>query len=159
MIIRPATPQDAAQMAALLNRIIRIGGTTAHQQEKTAEKVRIDYVDGPDCLCCHVAEEVGQILGFQALGHHDGLPAGWGDIGTFVAPDVQARGTGAALFAATAASARALGVTAINATIRADNAPGLAYYSRIGFADYAHDPDWALQDGTVTGRISRRFDL
>lgn len=31
MIIRPATPADAPAMADLLNRIIAIGGTTAHQ--------------------------------------------------------------------------------------------------------------------------------
>lgn len=159
MIVRSASPQDAPAMASLLNCIIRIGGTTAHQHEKTPQKVRTDYIDGPDALCCHVAEEAGQVIGFQALGRHDGLPAGWGDIGTFVMPDSQARGTGAALFAATSAAAQGLGLTTINATIRADNVPGLAYYARIGFTDYAHEPDWALQDGTVTGRISRRFDL
>jgi L-amino acid N-acyltransferase YncA len=159
MTVRPATAQDAPQMTALLNRIIRIGGTTAHQHEKTVEAVREDYIDGREALCCHVALAEGQVIGFQALGRHDGLPAGWADIGTFVSPDLQARGTGAALFAATRAAARALGLGTINATIRADNAPGLAYYARIGFADYAHDPDWTLEDGTVTGRVSRRFDL
>lgn len=159
MIVRPARPADAAAMAALLNRIIRIGGTTAHQHEKSADQVLADYILGPGTICCHVAEQAGSVIGFQALGHYPALPPRWGDIGSFVAPDLQARGTGAALFAATLGAARAAGLVAINATIRADNAPGLAYYARLGFADYAHDAGWALDDGTVTGRISRRFDL
>jgi hypothetical protein len=25
--------------------------------------------------------------------------------------------------------------------------------------DYAADPDWALANGTIVGRISKRFDL
>ncbi|WP_225026913.1 GNAT family N-acetyltransferase [Xinfangfangia pollutisoli] len=159
MILRPARPEDAPAMAALLNQIIRIGGTTAHQREKPAAQVRGDYIDGPGTLCCHVAEDQGDLIGFQALGRNAALPEDWGDIGTFVRPGLQARGTGAALFQATLAAARAAGLRAINATIRADNVPGLAYYARLGFVDYAHDPDWALGDGTVTGRISRRFDL
>jgi GNAT superfamily N-acetyltransferase len=146
-------------MTALLNAIIAIGGTTAHQHPKTEAKVRHDYIDGPSVLTSVVAEVDGRVIGFQSLDRSDLLPPGWGDIGTFVSPDVQAKGTGAVLFAATVAAARAKGLTTLNATIRADNAPGLAYYSRIGFTDYAQDPDWALDDGRKVGRISRRFDL
>ena len=50
MIVRPATPGDAAAMAALLNRIIAIGGTTAHQTPKTADAILTGYIDGPDCI-------------------------------------------------------------------------------------------------------------
>lgn len=158
MIIRPALPSDAEAMARLQNRIIRIGGTTAHQVEHAADEVRDAYVTGPGVLCCHVADD-GGILGFQAVERWEGLPVGWGDIGTFVNPDVQARGIGAALFSATVAACRRAGLTAINATIRADNVPGLAYYARLGFTDYAHDTGWALDDGRIVGRVSRRFDL
>ena len=146
-------------MAALLNGIIAIGGTTAHQHPKTEAQIRADYIDGPEALTCVVAEEDGQLIGFQAVGVWPGLPEGWGDIGTFVAPGLQAKGIGSALFAATRAAARESGLAVLNATIRADNAPGLAYYGRLGFADYAHDPDWALEDGRKVGRVSRRFDL
>jgi GNAT superfamily N-acetyltransferase len=120
--------------------------------------VRDAYVAGSGVVCCHVAED-GGLLGFQAVEQWEGLPAGWGDIGTFVDPDLQARGIGQALFARTVAACRAAGLVAINATIRADNRPGLAYYRRIGFVDYARDDGWALDDGRVVGRVSRRFDL
>ena len=159
MLIRPATPADAAAMTALLNRIIGIGGTTAHQHEKTETQVRANYIDGREALICLVAEDAGRVIGFQAVGVWPVLPAGWGDIGTFVVPGLQARGIGKTLFAATRGAARAAGLTTLNATIRGDNAPGLVYYDRIGFADYAPDPDWCLDDGTRVGRISRQFDL
>jgi L-amino acid N-acyltransferase YncA len=159
MIIRKADVADAEGMADILNRIILIGGTTAHEQEFSIAKVTRHYINGTAVICCHVAEEAGQIIGFQAVDRHPELPAGWGDIGTFVDPDVQRSGAGALLFQATCDATRAAGLTAINATIRADNAPGLGYYARRGFQDYATDPDYVLADGARVGRVSKRFDL
>lgn len=160
MIIRAAIPADAPAMTALQNAIIAIGGTTAYQQPRSEDEVRADYITAPEAICCHVALDAdGTLLGFQALGRWPGLPEGWADIGTFVTPAHQRSGAGAALFAATIATARAKGVTTINATIRADNLPGLGYYARRGFADHAADPAWALDDGRVVGRVSKRFDL
>ena len=159
MILRAATPADAPGMAGVINPIIAIGGTTAHQGPFTAERILAHYLAAPGLLTCHLAEADGRILGFQVLERLEVLPAGWADIGTFVAPGSQRRGIGGALMAATLAAARAAGVATVNATIRADNAPGLAYYARHGFADYAVDPGWRLADGTPVGRVSRRLDL
>ena len=158
MILRPALPGDAAAMAAVQNLIIRIGGTTAYETARSEDQVRA-YVDGPGAICCFVAEEAGRVIGFQSLGLWPGLGEGWADIGTFVDPAVQARGTGSALFGATKAAARAAGVRVINATIRADNLPGLAYYARMGFRDHGSEPDFTLCDGRRVGRVHRRFDL
>jgi L-amino acid N-acyltransferase YncA len=155
MIARPATPGDVPAMTRILNAIIAIGGTTAHQEPKSAETVRTDYLDGPDVLSSVVAVDGARVIGWQATG----LWQGAADIGTFVAPDVQARGAGAAMFALTCAILRAAGRTRITATIRADNAPGLAYYARMGFADVARDPAFALRDGRVVGRVTRAFRL
>lgn len=155
MIVRQAVPADAPAMAVLLNRIIAIGGTTAHQKPMTAETVQDHYIDGPDCITSVVAEAEGQIIGWQAIGWwHGGA-----HIGSFVDPDVQAKGTGAALFAETLQAAKAAGLSEIHASIRADNVPGLAYYARIGFQDMGFDPDFALNDGTKVGRVNRRFAL
>lgn len=155
MIVRNSLPEDAAAMAALLNRIIAIGGTTAHQTPKTAEAVQADYIDGPDCVTSVVAEVDGQIIGWQAVGWWQGDA----HIGTFVDPNLQAKGTGAALFAETLKASKAAGLQEIHASIRADNVPGLAYYARIGFQDDVCDPDFALNDGTKVGRINRRYRL
>ncbi|VDC25262.1 GNAT family N-acetyltransferase [Pseudogemmobacter humi] len=159
MILRAARAADAGAMADLQNGIIALGGTTAYQQPRSVAEVRESYITGADVICCHVAEEEGRILGFQSVGAHPGLPAGMADIGTFVASGHQRRGIGVRLFGASRAACRAAGITALNATIRADNPAGLACYARLGFADYAHDPAWALADGRVVGRISKRLDL
>ena len=159
MIIRSAAPQDAAAMTALQNEIIQIGGTTAYELPRSVDAVLESYVTGPQVIACQLAEEKGQVLGFQVVGRSTGLPEGWADIGTFVQPGLQARGIGATLFAASLTAARAAGVKVLNASIRADNVPGLAYYARRGFVDYASNPDWALADGRMVGRVSRRFNL
>lgn len=159
MIIRPATPQDAAAMSDLQNRIIRIGGTTAHQVEHDAAYIDAHYISGPGVICCHLAEDDSGLIGFQSMGRHAGLPENWGDIGSYVNPDRQRTGAGAALFATTLAVARQKRVVVINATIRGDNVPGLGYYSRRGFVDYAYDPEYQLKDGRRVGRISKRFEV
>ena len=155
MIIRRAVPADAAAMAGILNTIIAIGGTTAHEVPKSVEVVQRDYVEGPDVLSCMVADDGGQVIGWQSVG----LWQGEAHIGTFVQPGIQARGIGAGLFAVTCDLLRQVGIKAIIASIRADNVPGLAYYAHIGFTDTHAEPDFALSDGRIVGRIHRRFDL
>jgi len=158
MIVRQATLSDAPGLTALLNEIIAIGGTTAHEAAFTVEDFTTHYLTGPDVICCHVAL-TDHPLGFQGLSLWSGLPKGWADIGTFVSPSARGSGAAPALFKATRDYARAHGFTTLNATIRADNALGLAYYNRMGFQDYATDPGYQLKTSRVVGRISKRFDL
>lgn len=154
MIIRPAVVADAPAMAWVLNDIIALGGTTAHEVARSADEVCADYVDGPAVLASVVAEDQG-VTGWQSVG----LWQGDAHIATFVQPGLQAQGVGTALFRATCDILRPRGVTTIIASIRADNAPGLAYYARIGFRDFAHDPGFALSSGQVVGRVHRRYSL
>ncbi len=153
--VRQSRPEDAAAMTAILNRIIEIGGTTAHEVPRTETEVRRDYIDGPGVQTSVVAEVGGQVVGWQSVA----IWHGESHIGSFVQPGLQAGGVGAALFALTCKLARIAGLTRIEAAIRADNVPGLAYYARIGFADIAQEPGFALQDGRVVGRVHRRFIL
>jgi L-amino acid N-acyltransferase YncA len=155
LIIRDAEPGDAAAMADILNQIIAIGGTTAHETPKTTDAVREDYVTGADVVSSVVAEDGGQVIGWQSVEHWQGEA----HIGTFVRPGTQAKGVGAAMFARTCTAVAGRGYKAIIASIRADNVPGLAYYARIGFVDMSREPDFALNDGRVVGRVHRRFDL
>ena len=155
MIVRFATASDVEAMTRVLNDIIAIGGTTAHEVPKLIAEVRHGYIDGPDVLASVVAEVDGKVVGWQSVE----LWQGEAHIGTFVQPGLQAKGAGAQMFALTCDRIREHGVTAIIASIRADNVPGLAYYARIGFRDIAQDPAFALSDGRVVGRVHRRFDL
>lgn len=156
--IRPATPDDATELSELINEIIEIGGTTAWQTKFTPETFAAHYIDGPDCLSCFVAE-ADRLYGFQGLSRSKTLPANWADIGSFARVQPKLPGVGAALFAATKAKARELGLVAINAQIRADNKPGLGFYSKMGFVDYGVKKDVPLKDGTVVDRILKRYDL
>lgn len=155
MRARPARPEDAAAMARVLNAVIALGGTTAHEHPKTEAQVREDYVGGADVLSSVVAEVGGEVIGWQSVGRWQGEA----HIGTFVQPGLQAKGIGAGLFAATLSGLRDTGIRYIIASIRADNRPGLAYYARIGFRDIGEEPDFRLSDGRKVGRVHRRFDL
>ena len=142
-------------MAAILNAIIAIGGTTAHEVPLTLCEVTEFYVNGPTVYSSIVAEDAGGVIGWQAVG----LWQGEAHIGSFVSNGTQAKGVGAAMFPVTCRLCRDKGVTEFVGSIRADNVPGLAYYRRMGFVDVAHDPDFALADGRVVGRVHRRFAL
>ena len=159
-IVRPVTSQDASALADLINPIIRAGGTTALQSEFTPEALDHAYLTGPQVLCCHIAlDEAGQAAAFQTLGRYPGLPDDVGDIGTFAALDCKQNGAGSALFEATKARASELGHSAINATIRADNTGGLAFYTKLGFADHGVTRSLPLTDGTPVDRVHKRFNL
>ena len=158
-IIRDARADDAPGLCDLLNAIVRAGGTTARLQEMTLPEFEDWYISGAHVPCCQVAVAAEVRLGFQGLSVNKLLPPDWVDIGTFTQQGSAVRGVGTALFAATRARAAARGYRVINATIRADNVPGLAYYAKMGFRDYKVDTGVPLADGRLVDRISRRFDL
>jgi L-amino acid N-acyltransferase YncA len=152
---------DAADLAELLNSIIARGGTTALEDPFAPEHLAETYLVGPDVLCCFVAVDsaTGRLEGFQTLGRYPGLPDDVGDIGTFARVDRKQRGVGSALFAATCERAGRLGLSAINATIRADNAGGLTFYGKVGFEDFSVTPAVPLKDGRPVDRVNKRFQL
>lgn len=159
--VRPVARADAAELADLLNAIIARGGTTALQQPYSPEALDHAYLTGPDVFCCFVAFDcvTGRIEGFQTLGRYPTLPDDVGDIGTFARIDGTQRGVGSALFVATRAAARALGLSALNATIRADNGGGLAFYTKQGFIDHDVLKEVPLSDGQHVDRVRKRYPL
>lgn len=161
LLVRDVTSDDAPALAELLNAIIAAGGTTALEEAFTAQALDAAYLTGPNVHCCVVAVDraSGRLEGFQTLGRMPGLADDIGDIGTFARIDGTQRGIGSALFAATRARATALGLRAINATIRADNIGGLAFYAKRGFADHGVTPAVPLKDGTPVDRLHKRFAL
>jgi L-amino acid N-acyltransferase YncA len=160
-VIRSARREDAPSLAELLNAIIARGGTTALEEPYSADGLADAYLVGPDVICCFVAvnAETGTLEGFQTLGRYPSLPAEWGDIGTFARIGGTQRGIGTALFAATREEARRQGLQWINATIRADNTGGLAFYGRMGFEDYRVSRGMPLKDGTPVDRVHKRYPL
>ena len=157
MLIRKAMPADAAELAGLLNEIIRAGGTTALETELTPDEFDDWFISGPYPLACHVAEADGLLHGFQSLSLFGDPAPGWADIATFARMAPKKKGVGTALFDATRKAAQDLGLAAINATIRADNVSGLAYYDKMGFETYHRVGQVPLNDGTLVDRVKKRF--
>lgn len=159
--IRPTEPADVPHLTALINRIIAIGGTTAYEDAFSEAELAAKLLKDDRLVCCHTAFDPtdGAPAGYQVLKTHPELAAGWGDIATFARAEPKLPGVGTALFAATSAFARQRGIVTINATIRADNKGGLAYYSKMGFEDYAVTEAVPLNDGTPVDRISKRLTL
>ncbi|OSQ49854.1 GNAT family N-acetyltransferase [Marivita geojedonensis] len=158
--VRRAGEFDAREMAGLLDAIIRKGGTTAHTKPVSRDSLLEWMHRAPTRSAWFVAEtDAGEIKGFQFIEPHHELGPDVGDIATFVAIGETGFGIGSKLFEKTKSAAQALGYRWINATIRADNAGGLAYYQSRGFEDYAFHPDVPLANGQIVDRISKRFDL
>lgn len=155
--VRPFEAGDTPALTEILNAIIAAGGTTANEQPFTPDRLRAHYLDGPTVLCCHTVLEGDEPVGFQVVKAIPDLPANWGDIASFTRRDPPVRGAGTLLFAATVARAKALGLIAINATIRADNVPGLGYYSKIGFVDRTRIEGAPLSDGTRVDRVQKTY--
>ena len=157
--IRPALATDAPGLAGLLNPIIEAGGTTAMEDPLAPDTLADWFITGQHARLCAVAEDDTGLLGFQALSGFYPLPDGWADIGTFARQMPHRPGVGSALLAWTCARARALGLVALNATIRADNAGGLGFYRSRGFVLYATSPAQPLRNGTLVDRLHHRRDL
>ena len=159
--VRQVAPADAVELAGLLNAIIGQGGTTALEDPFTPKQLGDTYLFGPAVHCCFVAvdRKTGRIEGFQTLGRYPALPDNIGDIGTFTRIDGKQRGIGSALFAATRKHSLELGLAALNATIRADNVGGLAFYGKLGFVDHGVTRAVPLKDGAPVDRVHKRHDL
>ena len=158
--IRHAGPMDARDMAELLNAIIRKGGSTAITQEITRETILDWFEQTPPNSIWHVAEDdTGATLGFQYVKPNANLPPEACDIATFVKLGTTGLGIGSKLFETTKKAACDLGYGWINATIRADNTGGLAYYQSRGFEDYARLSNQKLCNGQIVDKISKRYDL
>jgi RimJ/RimL family protein N-acetyltransferase len=159
--IRHAVLSDAVPLCNILNAIIEAGGTTALETPFSITEFSDHLLLGDEVLACFVAEDLltHQVLGFQGLGRNSDLQKNWSDIWTFIQREPKLQGAGTALFGQTRAWANELKLTAINATIRADNQGGLVYYEKMGFKTYKHVKGVPLKDGTPIDRIFKYYLL
>lgn len=159
LIVRPMTAQDVPAARAIMNDIIAAGGTTAYEAPFDDAGFIEEHL-GATMVACHVVvDEQGEVAGFQWLGRFPDMAPDGSTISSFTRRDPPAKGAGRALFETTKKVARAKGVAWIRAKIRADNVPGLGYYSAMGFLDHDVTPAVPLRDGTPVDRVCKMFTL
>ena len=101
---------DVPVACAILNAIIRIGGTTAFETPMDEDQFAKIYLLADDLICIHVVmDRDGQVAGFQWIGRNARLPSDCADIATFTRRGPTLRGAGRALCAVTTAAARVRG--------------------------------------------------
>ena len=159
ILIRPARLSDAQDMIDVLNPLIREGGTTAMPKELTLAEQEVFLSALAPRDACHVAVDGEDVVGYQSIEVHPALPPHIADIATFVRIGEKGRGVGSRLSAASFAAAAANGFTEINATIRADNFEGLAFYTKVGFRDHSVVRAKLLATGKLVDRVSKRRPL
>jgi len=136
--IRPATEEDAESIVGLLNPIIAAEKYTI-VSEPISVVEQIDWIRSvSECGLFHVAVGTNdrKVLGFQSVEPLSATEKAWkhvGDVATFVALDSHRQGVGRSLSQMTFERAREHGFLKINATIRADNPQGVAFYKSMGF--------------------------
>ena len=146
MIIRAAREQDAAQIAAIQNPVIRDTAITFNAEEKTTDEIAAAIRDLP---CFIVAENGEQLLGFVSY-----LPfrRGVGYARTMehtilLARAARGKGVGRALMVAAEDHARAAGVGSLWAGISGENPDGVVFHASVGFEEVARLPKVGFKFG------------
>jgi L-amino acid N-acyltransferase len=139
VIVRAATPKDAAAIAAIQNPFIRETAVTFNSVERSEAEVA-DAVRAAPCFL--VALEDGKLMGFVS---YDQFRKGAGYARTMehtivLAPDAQGLGIGRALMTALEDHARAAGVGSLWAGVSAENPSGVAFHARLGYSEVARLP-------------------
>ena len=135
--IRRASPDDAAGIAAVLDRVIEGGRHSLLDTPFTDDEERA-YIEAlPERSFLHVAEGAGDILGFQTVIPWNTFTTHEFDhvatMGTYVDARHRRRGVGAALAAASFAAAVELGYEKVFTDLRGDNLDSLGYHLALGF--------------------------
>ncbi len=141
MIIRAATPEDAAAICDISNPLIRdtlITFTTVLRREEDT-RAAIRASDGAFL----VAEEAGRVIGFASFAPFRAGPgyAQTKENSIQLAPSARGRGTGRALMAALEQVAKDQGIHILVAGISSANPGAVAFHRRLGFAEVGRMPE------------------
>lgn len=158
LAVHPMMPEDVPSLVSLINAIIAAGDTTAYETPFDAQSFAAEFLSGEDVVLSLVAHHSDHgPVGFQVLVSYAKGEVETLGIGSFADQSLPIKGIGRAMMAETKSRARALGCRQINAKIRSDNVPGLAYYTGQGFERYDILPAVPLADGTPVDRVLTRF--
>ncbi len=144
-MIRPARPDDAPEIAAIWNAIIRDTVATFTTQEKSVREIAMAMPAQP----FFVAEDGAEILGFSTYFQFRDGPgyAHTMEHSVHLKEGARGQGLGRALMEAAEDHARAAGVHSIFAGISGENRDAIKFHSALGYKEVAHLPE-----------VGRKFD-
>jgi phosphinothricin acetyltransferase len=154
-VIRPARPEDAPQIVAFWNPLIRDTLVTFNPVEKTVDEVADSIRAKPAAgHAFFVAEQAGAVLGFASYGQ---FRAGLGyaramEHTIILAPAARGLGLGRGLMAAVEGDARDRGYHAMMAGVSGGNPEGRAFHAALGYAEVGIVPQ-------VGWKFGRYWDL
>jgi L-amino acid N-acyltransferase YncA len=139
MRIRRASADDAAGIAAVLDRVIEGGRHSLLDTTFTVAEERAFIEALPERAFIHVAETPdGAVAAFQTVEPWSAFVTHEFDhvatMGTYVAEEYRRCGVGRALAAASFAAARDAGYEKVFTDLRADNLDSLCYHLSLGFS-------------------------
>lgn len=143
-MIRPAEPDDARAIAAILSPIIAQTTITFTSQPLAAADVQADIAAhrerGDPYL---VAEQDGAIAGFAKYGPFRGGPgyARTAELTVHLSPAARGAGHGRALVDALVRHGRAAGMRSLIAGISAENDSALKFHEKLGFSQVGQVQD------------------
>ena len=136
MIVRRATVDDAARIAAVMNAVIAEGDLTLFDRPFSEAQERAFIASLGSRSVLHVAEIDGEIVGVQSVDLYSSLSASLAHVatmGTWLRADARGRGIGRALAERSFAFARTQGYQKIFITVLAGNIAAQRFYSGLGF--------------------------
>ena len=143
MQVRPAVPDDIPALLALWNPVIRDTTVTFSSEEKTVETLGSMIAERRAAGWDFFVAEVGGLIGFATYSQFRG---GNGYVHAMehtiiLAPGAWGKGIGRALMARVEDHARQGGAHLLVAGVSGENAVGIAFHDRIGFATVGRIPE------------------
>jgi ribosomal protein S18 acetylase RimI-like enzyme len=138
LTVRPATPDDAREVAAVLQVVVSERVHSAIDRAWTVEEERAYLLSLSSREVVHVAVDgTAGIVGLQVLDRWStlGSMSHVGHVGTFILPRYRRRGLGGTLWVATAAFARDAGYRKLVIQVRGTNEDAQGFYRTLGFRE------------------------
>jgi len=161
VIIRRASPTDAAGIAAVVEAIVAERIHSAIDRAWTIEEEKRYLTSLSPREVFHVAVHPARgIVGFQSLDLWSPLltsMAHVGQVGTFLLPDCRGQGVGRQLWSATGSFARDAGYRKLVIQVRASNTAAQAFYSSLGFHECGRLTRQVMIDGVEDDEVLMEF--